>query len=93
LSQYPPQRYSTDYVRTGTLGRNWGIKVRPYATFVDGFVENPVEYAPYVQGAETQAKVHQGRWPTTRSALTEARQKIRGFYETATRNIRRIFDR
>jgi len=93
VSQYPVQRHSTDYVRTGTLGRNWGFKVRPYATFVDAFVENPVEYAPYVQGADTQAWMHKGRWPTTRQALTEMRQKIRGFYDTATRNIRRIFDR
>lgn len=93
VSQYPVQRHSTDYVQTGTLGRNWGFKVRPYATFVDAFVENPVEYAPYVQDPTRQAWMHKGRWPTTRQALTEMRQKIRGYYEAAARNIRKILDR
>lgn len=89
LKTYPKQRPSSTYKRTGTLGRNWGFDVKPFATGVRAFHENPVSYMPDVQDPVEQAPVHQGRWPTTRDALREQQQKIIGFFKTAVTNIRR----
>ena len=81
---YPRQVPGSSYKRTGTLGRNWGFTVKPFATGVRSFLENPVEYAHAVQGTiDQQIDVHKGRWPTTTQMLKEQTQKIVGFFTTA----------
>lgn len=77
LSKYPPPT-GGDYVRTGDLGRGWAsqgavqvdaIGTNQFADRVSVTLNNTVEYAPWVQGPDTQAAVHRGRWETTQEAL------------------------
>lgn len=65
-ANYPPPVGS--YVRTGDLGRGWTDStplLESDATSLLAVLTNSVPYGPLVQGAEDQAKVHQGRWRTT----------------------------
>lgn len=77
LSTYPPPT-GGDYERTGELGRGWaqegGVRVdaagsNQFADRVSIELDNRVPYAGWVQGPETQAAVHQGRWQTTQQAI------------------------
>lgn len=77
LSTYPPPT-GGDYERTGELGRGWaregGVQVdaggtNQFADRVSITLNNRVPYVGWVQGPETQAAVHQGRWPTTQEAI------------------------
>lgn len=73
LQQYPPEIPTSNYVRTGELGRNW--RVQPPHLTADGLigrVVNDTEYAHWVygdEGGEGQAQVHQGRWPLIPEAI------------------------
>jgi hypothetical protein len=93
LRDYPPQRPGTTYRRKGEAGglkSGWEFTVRPIGGEVQSVVRNAViPYARYVQGVDTQAAVHQGRWPTMRMVLREQQRKIVGFFEYALMNIRK----
>ena len=60
LRHYPAQRPGQKYIRTYNLRSGWqkdgkGVQIA---------LHNSVEYAPYVQGDDTQAWMHAGRWHT-----------------------------
>lgn len=63
MAQYPPQS-PTRYVRTGTLGRGWFVKITEGGSDIVVYVVNPVTYATYVLGP-SQSRVMQGKgWKT-----------------------------
>lgn len=48
VSEYPAQQPDSRYVRTGTLGRGWEIKVKRFA--VEGTLTNDTPYAVFASG-------------------------------------------
>ena len=84
--KYPRKPAGSKYQRTGRYGQSWAEEPQG---FLSGRVWNKVRsakgrfYAPYVGGMDSQASVHQGRWPTTAQIADEKRQKIVGFYQYA----------
>lgn len=68
---YAPPPASSKYVRTGTLGANWGL-ARHGKTGVE--FQNMTGYAGYVVGGsegEGQAGIHAGRWWLARKRIEE----------------------
>lgn len=89
MENYAPPPPNSKYVRTGTLGRGWGL-MRRGKTGVRFF--NMTPYAGYVVGdgnAKRQAAIHAGRWwlarKRTEAALPEAKERIRKHISKALR--------
>lgn len=58
-------RIQVPYRRTGTLGRRWTTNITGSGSAeIRGEIGNATEYGPWVQAAESQAAIHQGRWRT-----------------------------
>lgn len=58
----PPERPGQRYVRSHRLSGSWRrTNARRSGGAVVLDIENPTEYAPFVQGEE-QAAIHRGRW-------------------------------
>lgn len=93
MAEYPPERASSPYVRTGTLGRRWTAATSQSVTvtgnMIRGVVGNNTSYAPLVQSARFQARVHRGRWRTDVMAIDANRQKIVADFLAALRALRR----
>lgn len=74
-AQYPAPPPESTYKRTGQLGEKWTNAqttfVQSSATVLEAVRENSTPYGPYVQGAETQAQVHAGRWKTVESLMAD----------------------
>lgn len=81
---YPPPPPDSRYRRTGTLGRKWKSSVKSITGGVRGIVQNPVPYAPVVQG-ENQAAIHRGRWKPMSQIIKELGPKIAEYLEEALR--------
>ena len=60
LQHYPNARSGSLYKRTYTLRFGW--KATQWGDGTSIRVTNDVPYAPFVQGNNTQAWMHQGRW-------------------------------
>lgn len=79
-AHYPPELPGQRYVRTGTLGRGWtgGQTMFPQksATELEALRENSTPYGPNVQGAQDQAKIHQGRWKTTEALMADWEARV-----------------
>lgn len=81
---YPPRRPSSSYVRTGRLQSQWQHTIETGANDITGRVFNvKTPYGKWVMGAETQARVHKGRWYTTADIVREQQPKINRFFEAA----------
>lgn len=68
LQTYPTQRTGSTYQRTGTLRRSWSREIDGNGLALRGIVgsnENMAPYNRYVQDADRQAAIHQGRWTNT----------------------------
>lgn len=77
ISWYPPKPPQSKYKRTGTLGRRWTTKVTESDGGVEGKIGNNTEYAPLVQSAKFQTKVHQRTgWRTDEKAVKTQRPAI-----------------
>jgi hypothetical protein len=80
MQEYPPARPRSSYVRTGTLGRKWTAEATPVVTAtgneLHGKVGIKLSYAPFVQSARFQARVHRGRWRTDVMAIDANRERI-----------------
>jgi hypothetical protein len=80
---------SLRYVRTGKLGQRWlrseAIKITTSDNGIDGTLTNNMDYGPYVQGAATQAGIHQGRWQTDSMAVERFRGSTVARFEVAAR--------
>jgi hypothetical protein len=86
MSLYPDTLPNQVYVRTGTLGREWTAaqaEINEVTGGVTGRVGTVTEYAPWVQKADQQAAIHQGRWPTAEQQLEDAMPTIVADFEGA----------
>ena len=78
---YPPKPPNSKYQRTGQLRQHWTYQVN--ATGDALMVGNNMPYAPYVQGRETQAKVHQWHgWQTIEGILQLNLDRVSQFLKT-----------
>lgn len=64
------------YVRTGKLGQSWTTSIQQQGADLVGKVGTNLKYAPYVQSAERQAWMHQGRWRTDAQAVQKFTARI-----------------
>lgn len=80
LQFYPAPPPNSTYDRTGALRNSWQETVVMSSTVL-GIVYNNIDYGPYVQDAEQQAGIHQGRWDTAQSVLEEEEGNIVALYE------------
>lgn len=74
-------RITVPYQRTGTLGRRWTTSVSHSGADIRGEVGNITVYGPFVQSAEAQAPVHQGRWRTAERVVQEMEPQIQDLFE------------
>lgn len=72
LQTYPPERPGQAYERTGNLGRGWTSSIGP----LGATLTNRVPYGPWVQGDQSQARVHRGRWLTTQQVADKEQPAI-----------------
>lgn len=77
---YPPPPPNSTYDRTGALRNSWQENLIMSSTVL-GIVYNNIDYGPYVQDAENQAGIHQGRWDTVQSVAEEEESNIVALYE------------
>lgn len=86
---YPPELPNQRYERTYTLRDGW-LKSDPVfqidATSANVMLVNSVEYAPDVQGAGQQARIHQGRWETTEALMERWEDRVADAIEAALVN-------
>lgn len=76
LQEYPVARPNSNYIRTTRLGKAWTHRIYTEPGAIYGVVGNNVEYAPFVQNYQFQAKVHKRRWLTDKAAVTQFRPGI-----------------
>lgn len=76
MKPYPPEPPGSTYRRTQTLGRRWTHRVMQSLFSVSAIIGNNTPYGPLVQGAETQAEIHKGRWQTDEQVLGESADEI-----------------
>lgn len=94
LQEYPPRPPTSTYIRTGTLGRRWMVKVEKASLVnIRGFLENPTEYGPYVQDQDRQANIHRGRWRTIQGVLLVKLDEIYAFFRQAIKDALRAISR
>lgn len=83
--KYPAPPPGSKYVRTFKLQRSWRQKPPQFMSggfraevFSDGSAKTKYgEYAPFVMDAHRQARVHRGRWQTTKSIAEDFEDEIR----------------
>ena len=88
MKQYPAPPDGSTYTRTGTLGKSWSKRIEGRGMEITGIVGSNGSIAPYnryVQDAEYQARIHQGRWTTIQEAAERNRDTIEGFFESRIR--------
>lgn len=76
-------KITVPYRRTGTLGRLWGYRIDGYGLGMVGLIGNPImrHYGKWVQDRESQARVHQGRWPTYQDVAREKTGDVKRAFE------------
>lgn len=90
MADYPPEPPNSTYRRTGTLGRLWTAaqpEWRPLPSGFEGSIGNATPYAMWVEGDDTQARIHRGRWPTPKIAERRTRQQVIAQYQAAVKRI------
>lgn len=75
-------RISVPYRRTGNLGRLWVTSVSNSGADIRGEVGNDISYGPFVQSAESQAPIHQGRWRTAERVVEMMTPQIQDLFES-----------
>ena len=76
LQEYPEARPTSNYIRTGRLGKAWTHRVYTEPGAIYGVVGNNMEYAPFVQNYQFQSRVHKRRWLTDKAAVEQFRSAI-----------------
>lgn len=69
MAKYPTKRAPTKRIRTGRLGQGWRYRYAREGGDLVTYVENPVEYAAYVQGARQAAVMRGYGWQTVDDEL------------------------
>lgn len=89
-TEYPPEPYGSDYVRTLTLGRTWAETLPDWKAERGNFeasLGNATPYGPYVMGEEEQAWMHVNRWRTVDELLEDAEPQIRANFAAALKRV------
>ena len=77
--------------RTGNLRRGWTTNVkkeiRPVSSNIFGSIENTVPYAPYVQDARQQHRMHRGNWQTIQELEPQRGTIIMQQYRAALKDL------
>jgi len=102
---YPPPPADSTYRRTGTLGRSLGASLgggksgkpaiyetKKISSGYEGRFGTNVEYAPYVIGENTQARVHRGRWWTLKKVAQDASKKIMQVWNGIAENLAQFLE-
>ena len=83
VSTYPSRPASnrkSTYKRTGLFGRSWVMQVHNYGKTLEGQLDNPTPYGPYVMGPgpdkPMQAWMHVGVWRTTGDVVEKHEKDI-----------------
>ncbi|MCI0726433.1 MAG: hypothetical protein L0332_06880 [Chloroflexi bacterium] len=76
LRRYPPAPAGSTYRRTNTLGRRWTFSVKRSLFGIKLLVGNNTQHGPWVQSADQQARVHQGRWQTDAQVLEQNAEAV-----------------
>lgn len=74
MAKYPPQS-PTPYVRTGTLGRGWFVKIAASGQDIVVYVVNPVTYATYVLGPNQSRVMKSKGWKTLEAVANQEWRK------------------
>jgi len=81
---YPPKPPESSYIRTGTYGRRWTVKVRSGANGLTGIVGTNVPYAPYVGSRMFQTSAHRRTgWTTDAQAVQQHEAAIVADFQSA----------
>lgn len=98
LATYPPTRPGQRYIRgrgptnaqgqvtrltSQNLGKRWTSRITEEGEGIRGEVGNNASYGPFVQSAEDQAWMHQGRWPTDEMVANRNEDAIRADFHDA----------
>jgi len=93
MAIYPPTRPGQRYVRgrgptnaqgrviantSQNLGKRWTSEISESGSGITGRIGNNTTYGPFVQSAEDQAWMHQGRWQTDEEVARQNEDAIRG---------------
>jgi hypothetical protein len=87
---YPPASETSNYRRTGTLGKSIGVgqgakptvySIKGSGGNIHGRFGTDLSYAQYVIDPERQAYMHQGRWWTMDTIKERAEEKIKKAWE------------
>lgn len=104
---YPPPPETSTYRRTGTLGRTLGSseaggtsggqpEIYAIRRFGSGHMEGRfgtrLEYAEYVIGEGTQARMHSGRWWTMKTIAEKAKEKINRIWQDVGNKLAAFLD-
>lgn len=76
LATYPAAPAGSAYQRTYQLQRGWNSQFSKNRSSITGTTDNATPYTHWVQGEETQARVHRGRWGTDADAVDLAVPEI-----------------
>jgi len=90
LKEYPPERQSSGYIRTKTLGRTWAAARPEWSPVASGFEARVVNITPYaseVQGEGLQAGVHQGYWQTDEQVIEHRMTDAMKYFEKASEKV------
>lgn len=68
---YPRRRPRQKYIRTFELKGSIRFIIKPFGASGEGRVHTELDYAPYVLGHASQARIHAGRWWTEKSVAQE----------------------
>lgn len=85
---YPPPPANSKYDRTFDLKNSWQTTVLLSGATLGKLTSN-IPYGPYVQDADNQAGIHQGRWQTVQQVEQEEDANITAIYE---RELERIIN-
>lgn len=80
MQAYPAPPANSKYERTNNLKNSWQENVI-LSSPVLGSLSSNIPYGPYVQDAENQAGIHQGRWQTVQSVEEDERGNVIALYE------------
>lgn len=76
------------------LGRHWTTDVHVLGDEVEGIVDNPTTYAPWVHGVNKQAGFHATRgWRNMEQIIEQTKLKILGFFEVSSKSLADFINR
>ena len=91
LRKYPPPPPQSKYIRTGRLGRGWGVDIQRSRLNVSAISSNRVPYAPFVMG-DNQLP-HFSHWRTASSIISTRLRDLETRLDRAARSLEQRMSR